>query len=184
MRRLSDSGGERHAWRAPAEEPKPRMSRNDQTLRDESAIRALTAFYSDAVTHLDAARAASIYADDGCVSIAGAELHGRQAIQQGMRQSFAAFDILQLIEHGGIVEVEGDSARARWSTVELTIKRGASQLNVIFGRYEDELARLPEGWRFKRRSFTMAGRTQIETAKTQVNPEFFKTVSASWPVPV
>ena len=151
---------------------------------DENAIRALTAYYSDAVTHLDAARAASIYAEDGCVSIAGAPLHGRAAIEQGMRQSFAAFDLLQLIEHGGVVEVDVDTARARWSTIELTIQRGRQDLNVIFGRYEDELVRLTEGWRFKRRSFTMGGRTQIETAKVQVNPKFIRGLAANWPAPL
>jgi ketosteroid isomerase-like protein len=157
---------------------------DERRLRDESAIRALTAYYSDAVTHLDAARAASIYADDGCVSIGGAELHGRAAIEAGMRQSFAAFDLLQLIEHGGVIEVAGDAARARWSTIELTIKRGAKDLNVIFGRYEDALARSAAGWRFTRRSFTMAGRTQIETTKTQLDPAFFGALAANWPAPL
>jgi uncharacterized protein (TIGR02246 family) len=152
-------------------------------LADENAIRALTAYYSDAVSHLDAARAASIYAEDGGVVIAGAELRGRAAIEQGMRQSFAAFDLLQLIAHGGVIEVTGDTARARWSTVELTIKRGAKDLGVIFGRYEDDLVRLPAGWRFARRSFTMAGRTLIETAKTQLNPEFVKGLAAGLPLP-
>jgi ketosteroid isomerase-like protein len=151
---------------------------------DEKAIRALTAYYSDAVTHLDAARAASIYAEDGCVSIAGAAIHGRAAIEDGMRQSFAAFDLLQLIEHGGLVEADGDTARARWSTIELTIKRGGKDLNIIFGRYEDELVRLTEGWRFKRRSFTMGGRAQIEAAKVQVNPEFVRGLAANWPTPL
>lgn len=155
-----------------------------QRLQDENAIRALTAYYSDAITRLDAVRAASIYAEDGCVSIAGAELYGRQAIEEGMRQSFAAFDLLQLIAHGGVIAVNGDTARACWSTVELTIKRGAKDLGVIFGRYEDELVRLAAGWRFKRRSFTMGGRTQIETAKTQINPGFLGNLAASWPEPL
>jgi hypothetical protein len=83
-----------------------------------------------------------------------------------------------------VVEVNGDTARARWSTIELTIKRGAKDLGIIFGRYEDELVRLAAGWRFKRRSFTMGGRTQIETEKVQVNPEFFKHLAANWPVPL
>lgn len=144
-----------------------------QILVDEAAIRRLTAFYSDAVTHLDAARAASIYADDGTVSIAGAAITGRQAIEAGMRQSFSAFTLLQMIEHGGLVEVDGDRAQARWSTIELAVKRGAQKLDVIFGRYEDQLVRLPIGWRFQRRDFSLAGRTQVETAKLQSNPDFF-----------
>jgi ketosteroid isomerase-like protein len=141
-------------------------------MDDDAAIRRLVAFYSDAVTHLDAARAASIYAEDGCVSIAGAELHGRAAIEEGMRQSFAAFALLQLIAHGGLIDVDGDNARGRWSTIELAVRQDANEMSCIFGRYEDEMVRLPEGWRFQKRSFTMAGRTLIPTAKLQLNPDF------------
>lgn len=149
------------------------MDRDLQRLVDEDAIRRLVALYSDALTHLDAARAASVYAEDGSVAIAGAELQGRQAIEDGMRQTFAAFELLQIIAHGGLIDVAGDTATARWSTVELTVRRGARDLNVIFGRYEDALVRRAEGWRFRRRVFTMAGRTQVETAKLQTDPAFF-----------
>jgi ketosteroid isomerase-like protein len=149
------------------------MNPDLDVLADDGAIRRLTAYYSDAVTHLDATRAASIYTEDGVVEIVGNRTAGRAAIEDGMRQSFAAFELLQLIEHGGIVTVEGDTAKARWSTVELGIRRGSTYVSVIFGRYEDELVRRDDDWRFKRRVFTMAGRTQIETAKLQLNPAFF-----------
>lgn len=144
-----------------------------QRLKDESAIRELVATYSDAVTHLDPARAASVYAADGCVVIAGYETKGRDAIEQGMRQSFAAFDLLQLIAHGGLITIDGDRAQARWSTIELTKRKGAPDLGVIFGRYEDDLVRLAAGWRFGKRVFAMAGRMQIPAAKVQFDPAFF-----------
>ncbi|MDE2404771.1 MAG: nuclear transport factor 2 family protein [Sphingomonadales bacterium] len=144
-----------------------------QRLLDEQAIRALAAAYSDAVTHLDPVAAAAVYAEDGVVEIVGNAIAGRAAIQAGMRDSFAAFSLLQLIEHGGVVTFDGDRAQARWSTVELAVRQGQQALNVIFGRYEDELVRTPEGWRFARRRFTLAGRTQVETAKFQFNPAFF-----------
>lgn len=141
-------------------------------LSDDAAIRRLVAFYSDAVSRLDAARAASVYAEGGCVSIAGAELQGRAAIEQGMRGTFSAFSLLQLIAHGGLIDVDGDNATGRWSTIELGVRRDANEMSCIFGRYEDEMVRLPEGWRFQKRSFTMAGRTLIPTAKLQLNPDF------------
>jgi SnoaL-like domain len=147
---------------------------------DEHAIRRLTAFYSDAVTHLDAARAASVYTADGCVSIVGTQIIGRAAIEDGMRQTFSAFALLQLIEHGGLICVEGARATARWSTIELGVRRESTALNCIAGRYEDELVRLPEGWRFKKRSFTLAGRAQIDTAKLQLNPDFFAATLVSF----
>lgn len=144
-----------------------------QRLLDEQAIRNLAAAYSDAVTHLDPVRAAAVYAEDGIVDIAGNALSGRAAIEQGMRASFAAFQLLQLVEHGGMVTVSGDAATARWSTVELAVRQGQQSLNVIFGRYEDDLVRTTEGWKFARRRFTLAGRTQMESAKFQFNPAFF-----------
>jgi uncharacterized protein (TIGR02246 family) len=140
---------------------------------DENAIRRVTALYSDAVTHLDAGRAASIYTDDGSVVIAGNEITGRDAIERGMRKSFAAFQLLQLIAHGGLITIDGDVAQARWSTIELTVRRDAKTLNVVFGRYEDLLVRQDMGWRFRRRQFSLAGRTQMETTKLQTDPAFF-----------
>lgn len=147
-----------------------------QRLRDENAIRGLTALYSDAVTHLDAARAASAYAEDGCVSIVGHETIGRAAIENGMRESFSAHSLLQLIAHGGVIEVDGDRATARWSTIELTVRREDTHLNVILGRYEDLLVRLDDGWRFKRRTYTLAGRTRLATTRLQTNPDFFTSL--------
>lgn len=144
-------------------------------MSDDAAIRRLVACYSDAVTHLDAARAASVYAEDGCVSIGGAELHGRAAIEAGMRQSFSAFVLLQLIAHGGLIVVEGDQATGRWSTIELAVRRDATDMSCIFGCYEDQMVRLPEGWRFRKRSFTLAGRTLLPAAKLQLNPDFGST---------
>ena len=141
-------------------------------VNEENEIRRLVAYYSDAVTHLDAARAASVYVEDGCVSIAGAELFGRAAIEQGMRQSFSAFSILQLIAHGAVIEIDDTRASARWSTIEFAIRREATDLNCIFGCYEDDLVRLPQGWRFKKRTFTLAGRTLVETKKMQLNLAF------------
>jgi ketosteroid isomerase-like protein len=141
-------------------------------VEDENAIRRLVAFYSDAVTHLDAAQAASIYTEDGCISVAGTAIVGRSAIEEGMRQTFSAFELLQLIAHGGLIAIDGDHAKARWSTIVLAVRRESTHLSCIFGRYEDELVRLAEGWRFKKRSFILAGRTLLETAKLQLNTGF------------
>jgi SnoaL-like protein len=141
-------------------------------ISDDTEIRRLVAFYSDCVTHLDAARAATVYADDGCVSVIGNEVHGRAAIEEGLRQTFSAFVLLQLIAHDGLIDVDGNRATGRWSTIELAVRRGATDMSCIFGRYEDEMVRLPEGWRFSRRSFAMAGRTLVPTAKLQLDPNF------------
>lgn len=147
-----------------------------QRLSAEAAIRDLTARYSDAVGHLDAERAASGYIEDGSACVAGNELAGRDAIEAGMRETFARFDLLQLIQHGGLIDLHGNRANARWSTIELAVRRGGKDVSLIFGRYEDDLVHRPEGWRFARRSFTMAGRMQIDTVKIQLNPQFLASL--------
>ena len=150
-----------------------------QRLADEADIRRLTARYSDAVALLDPVGAAAVYAADGRVIIGEHELKGRPAIEAGMRDTFAQFALLRLVEHGGLIEVDGDRASARWSTLELTVRSGADMLNVILGRYDDELLRLPDGWRFGRRRFTLAGRMQIGLDKLQTHPEFLAGLGAS-----
>ena len=143
-----------------------------QNLFDENAIRGLIASYSDAVTHLDATRAAAIFTEDGIVSVVGVETAGRATIEEGIGQSFAAFAMLQLVAHGGMIALNGDRATARWSVVEIGVRKGAQDLNVMLGRYEDQLVRTAEGWRCARRSYTLAGRSLIEAKKFQANPDF------------
>jgi ketosteroid isomerase-like protein len=145
-------------------------------VADDRAVRQLVSAYSDAVSHLDAARAAATYAPDGVVSIVGIETSGRAAIEQGMRDSFGNFQLLQMIAHSGLISIESDRAVARWSTIELGVRHGQSSLHCILGRYEDELVRLPTGWRFRKRVFTLAGRTLLEASKVQVNPEFARSL--------
>ena len=145
-------------------------------FEDEQAIRRMVAFYSDAISHLDAVQAASLYAEDGVVSIAGHRTFGRAAIEEGLRASFASFRLLRLLAHGGLIDVSGDRARARWSTLEFGVREGADALHCIFGRYEDALCRKSEGWRFESRSFTLAGRAMLDPAKLQLNPDFAATL--------
>jgi hypothetical protein len=106
--------------------------------------------------------------DDGCVLLAGREIAGRAAIEDGLRETLAAFSLLQLIQHAGIIEIDGDQAKARWSTIELAVRKDREQINIIFGRYEDLLVRRPEGWRFMRREFALAGRSLVESTKLQL----------------
>jgi hypothetical protein len=110
---------------------------------------------------LGAQRAATVYTEDGEVSIIGEVISGRSAIMEGMKQTFSSFRLLHLIAHGGLIVIDGYAATGRWSTVELAVRHGSTDLSYIIGRYEDELVRLPEGWGFRKRVFLMAGRTLL-----------------------
>ena len=57
------------------------------------------------------------------------------------------------LTHSGLVRIDGNKAAARWLVTELQVALSGDR-RFIIGRYEDELVRLDEGWRFARRVFT------------------------------
>ena len=142
-------------------------------LLAEHGIRRLISSYCDAVGRLDAASAARLFAPDARVRIADfAELVGRDAIAEGLRQSFAATDFLHQRCGTGLIDVEGNSARARLSVFEVNRKPNQDALGMIFGFYEDEYARLDEGWRFFRRRYTLQLRALLPASKIQQVADF------------
>ena len=106
-------------------------------VADELAVRALVAEYTDAINRKAVAEATRTYADDSSFT-----MMDRPTVER-----------YEMIVHSGIVQVDGDRARARWQITELQFRTDGSRRYVI-GRYEDELARLADGWRFSARRFT------------------------------
>lgn len=137
-------------------------------LEAESAIRRLVGLYCDAVNRADADAAARLFAPDCRVRITdGPEIVGREVLAEGMRHSFGAFDFLRMQCGVVAIDVEGDAARARLLVHETTHKPGADDLGEIWGNYEDEYVRLPEGWRFQRRRYTLQLRARVPAPKLQ-----------------
>lgn len=138
-------------------------------LEAESAIRRLVGLYCDAVNQLDADAAGQLFAPDAAIRIADfPAIAGQQAIREGMRQTFAQHRFLRQQCDVGLIDVAGTSARARISVFEAAHRSGEDTLSLIFGFYEDEYARLAEGWRFHRRRYTMQFRSRMEVAKLQL----------------
>ena len=138
-------------------------------LDAESAIRRLVGLYCDAVNRRDADAAGLLFAPDCSITIAdGPERIGRDMQTEGMRKTFAAFDFLRQQCDVGLVDVAGERARARLSVIEASHRDGEDSLSLIFGFYEDEYARLAEGWRFQRRRYTMQFRSRLAAGKMQL----------------
>jgi ketosteroid isomerase-like protein len=138
-------------------------------LEAESAIRHLVGCYCDAVNRRDADAAGLLFAQDCAITIAdGPERVGRDAQTEGMRQTFAAFDFLRQQCDVGLIDVAGDTARARLSVFEASHRAGEDTLSLIFGFYEDDYVRLAEGWRFQRRRYALQFRSKVEAAKMQL----------------
>jgi ketosteroid isomerase-like protein len=137
-------------------------------LEAESAIRRLIGLYCDAVNRADADAAGKLFASDCRVRIAdGPEIAGRGVLVDGMRQSFGAFDFLRMQCTVVAIDVEGDSARARLLVHETTHKPGADDLGELWGNYEDLYVRLPEGWRFQQRRYTLQLRARVPASRLQ-----------------
>ncbi len=137
-------------------------------LEAESAIRRLIGLYCDAVNRADAEAAGNLFAEDCRVRIAdGPEIVGSDILVQGMRQSFGAFDFLRMQCGVVAIDVEGDHAKARLLVHETTHKPGADDLGELWGNYEDEYIRLPEGWRFQRRHYTLQLRARVPVSRLQ-----------------
>lgn len=151
-----------------------------QLLIDERDIHNLVSAYSQAVSRLDPVAAAALFVTDGTLDVVGNKLCTRAIIEDGMRQTFAQFDMLQMLFHAPCFVVQVDTAQASWSTAEFAIRKDGEALNAIFGRYEDDLVRAPDGWLFSRRTFTMAARVQLDAAKLQKNPEFLRDPLAAF----
>ena len=142
-------------------------------LEAESSVRRLVALYCDAVNRLDAADAQALFAADAAIRIAdGPEISGSAAIGDGMRKSFAAFDLLRMQCDSGLIDVSEDarSAKARHLVFEVTHKPGEAQIGLLWGDYEDTYACYPEGWRFQQRHYTMHTRVLVDAAKLQQTP--------------
>jgi SnoaL-like domain len=148
------------------------------TLMAEHGIRRLVSAYCDAVGRLDAACAAKLFAPDARVRIAGfPELVGRDAIGEGLTQSFAATSFLHQQCDTGLIDVEGDRARARLSVFEANRKSNQDALGLIFGFYEDEYVLLDEKWHFLRRHYTLQLRALVPSSKLQQLTGFIPAVA-------
>ncbi len=125
-----------------------------QRLVDDHAIRALTASYTDAINRSDVDDIAPVYDDEAVFTMMDRpSVVGRTAILDTLRATVARYELVMQLVHSGVVQVDGDRARARWQITELQIMKDG-QRRLVAGRYEDEHVRRSDGWKFSRRTFT------------------------------
>ena len=123
-------------------------------LEDELAIRSLTAAYTDAINRADIDDIAKVYDDDAVFTMMERpSVVGRAAILEVLRATVARYELVMQLLHSGVVQVDGDRARARWQVTELQVPLDGPP-RFVAGRYEDEHVRRAHGWQFSRRTFT------------------------------
>ena len=116
-----------------------------QAVADELAIRNLTAGYTDAINRLDADEAARAYIDDGVLVMMDRPIvTGHAGIAEVLGATVAKYQLITQLMHSGVVQLDGDRARARWQVTELQVSKEEVRRFVV-GRYDDEHVRTP-GW--------------------------------------
>jgi ketosteroid isomerase-like protein len=132
----------------------PSILSNLAALVDDHAIRALTASYTDAINRKAIDDIANVYDDEAVFTLMERpSVVGRDAILDTLRTTVARYQVVMQLIHSGVVQLDGDHARARWQITEFQIMNDG-QRRFIAGRYEDELVRRSDGWKFTRRTFT------------------------------
>ncbi|HPG27214.1 MAG: nuclear transport factor 2 family protein [Spirochaetaceae bacterium] len=135
--------------------------------QDVLDIQTLKARYADAVDggwtgtkpH-DADAVLALFVEDGVWD--GGEFGGGQG-HAGIREYMLTGEAIMPFAFHHIsnprIEIEGDTARARWHALLAVDAAGQAQLHV--GIYDDEMVRTPEGWKFRRLGFTLAASTDL-----------------------
>jgi len=130
-----------------------REPRDASEACDVIAIQHLAASYADAVSRGDIADACLTYAEDG-------ELHspttepaiGRAAVTTTVTATCASLEFVFQTVHQGLVEIDGDTARARFPITEWARRSSDARPIQFLGIYEDECVRTSGGWRFSKRT--------------------------------
>lgn len=155
-----------------------------QQLSDKQEIQQLANAYSHAVMRLDGVAAAQVYADNGVLSaFRGPDIIGRAAIADALVMTLEPLRFLSQTCAAGMIEINGDTARASWSVSELLQHKDKEPLSCCFGNYDDDLVRTPDGWRFARRRFNPFFRGSIKAEGREYDAPENPHQYAAWPLP-
>jgi len=131
----------------------PREPRKVGEACDVLAINHLAAAYADAVSRGDVVEACETYAVDGELrSPTTKPAIGRRAVTETITATTAGLEFVFQTVHQGLVQVDGDTARARFPITEWARRASDARPIQFLGVYEDECVRTSEGWRFARRT--------------------------------
>jgi uncharacterized protein (TIGR02246 family) len=134
-----------------------RVEQEISWLLDRARIRELTARYNRCFDDGDPDGYADTFTEDGVMEVAGGpSTSGRNDLAEMCRK--IPWGVMH-VTVDATVDVDGDSAKQH---VALVVIRRAGRPQdkpqiTSTGRYEDDLVRTPDGWRFARRRCTLDG---------------------------
>jgi uncharacterized protein (TIGR02246 family) len=130
------------------------MSDALERVLDHLAIRELTARYNRAFDDVDSEAWADTFTPDGVMEYSGGPpISGRDALIEMSRKTGYGF---VHITTDPIIEVDGDRATQSCTLIVANRSKAGDPVAIAMtGRYEDELVRTADGWRFERRKATL-----------------------------
>jgi uncharacterized protein (TIGR02246 family) len=129
------------------------MSDAVERVLDHLAIRELTARYNRAFDDVDSEAWADTFTPDGVMDYGGDPIAGRDALVALSRAT--GFGYVHMTTDP-IIEIDGDRATQSCSVIIAQRSQARDQVSVAMtGRYDDELVRTPDGWRFRRRTASL-----------------------------
>ena len=134
------------------------LEKRVQQLQDEKAIREVVIRYGEYLDARDYAAYASLFANDGVWTGGFGSFTGPAAIQEMLEKNLgkpeqgfinkANFHLMTTV----VVEVDGDTARARSRYTFFTASPDNRPTAALAGRYVDEFVRVNGTWKIKRRT--------------------------------
>lgn len=128
-------------------------------MQDEVAIQQLLNRYTTAVCRREWDEVMHAFVPDAVWEVPKfGELEGHAAIRATMVRSVEAFAYFIQMNAPAHISLDGDTARTRSVIRECGKYADRDEALEAFGYYNDTVVRTPEGWKFSRRTFEVAGR--------------------------
>ena len=114
-------------------------------LEDRVAIQELNGTYADGVVRIDSGTWASVWADDAHWDLMGHQTEGKEAIVAFWNGAMSGLEAVSFHCVPCMIEVTGNTARARVQTQEI-LKPKDAKARHVGGLYEDELKKIDGRW--------------------------------------
>jgi ketosteroid isomerase-like protein len=123
-------------------------------LSDILALQSVKATYCETVDDCArnardaAARFNELFTEDVRADYGMGALDGRNAVVEFLVGAIGAInECLWHSIHTPRIEVTGDAAVGRWTIMARLKRKGSTVPDTLYGRYQDEFRRTPQGWR-------------------------------------
>jgi uncharacterized protein (TIGR02246 family) len=130
-------------------------------LEDRVAIQELNGTYADGVVRIDAGTWTSVWADDAHWDLMGHQTEGKEAIVTFGNGAMSGLEAVSFHCVPCMIEVTGDTAKARVQTQEI-LKPKDAKARHVGGLYEDELKKIDGRWLFTSRKFKIIAEFGVE----------------------